>query len=93
LYSSIPKPQLPPVKVFPLIIGSSISIAIVSFAINISMAKLFAKKYKYDLDANQELFAFGFGNLFSAFFHGFPSCVGLSRSVILDGVGAKTQVF
>jgi MFS superfamily sulfate permease-like transporter len=56
------------------------------------MAKLFAKKYKYELDANQELFAFGFGNLFSAFFHGFPSCVGLSRSVILDGVGAKTQV-
>lgn len=56
LISRIPAPRPPPLNIFPLIIGSSISIAIVSFAINISMAKLFAKKYKYELDANQVAF-------------------------------------
>ncbi|CAF1045955.1 unnamed protein product [Brachionus calyciflorus] len=89
----IPAPKVPPLHIFPLIIGSSVSIAIVSFAINISMAKLFAKKYNYELEPNQELFAYGLGNVISGFFHGFPSCVGLSRSVILDAVGAKTQVY
>ena len=49
----IPTPKLPPVGIFSHVISESISIAIVSFAINISMAKLFARKYKYDLVANQ----------------------------------------
>jgi hypothetical protein len=39
--------------VFPLIIGDSVGIAIVSFALNISMAKLFAKKHKYHIRPNQ----------------------------------------
>jgi MFS superfamily sulfate permease-like transporter len=88
-----PKARLPPLNSFLHVISGSISIAIVSFAINISMAKLFSKKYKYNLNANQELFAYGVGNIVISFFNGFPSCVGLSRSVILDSVGAKTQVF
>lgn len=56
------------------------------------MAKLFAKKHKYEIRANQELFSYGVGNIVSAFFSGFPGCVGLSRCVILDGVGGRTQV-
>jgi MFS superfamily sulfate permease-like transporter len=75
------------------LLGDAFSIALVSFALNISMSKLFAKKYKYDLEPNQEAFAYGVGNLVTSFFKGFPSCVALSRSAILDGVGGKTQVF
>lgn len=48
-----PAPKVPPVQLLPDIIGNVINISIVSFAINISMAKLFAKKYKYELDSNQ----------------------------------------
>ena len=48
-----PAPQLPAFKFLPAVFNASLSIAIVSFAINISMAKLFAKKYKYELRANQ----------------------------------------
>ena len=40
----------------------------------------------------QELFAYGLGNVVSSFFKGFPSCVGLSRCIILESTGAKTQV-
>lgn len=56
------------------------------------MAKLFAKKYKYDIRPNQELFAYGAGNLLTSFFSGFPSCVGLARCVIFESVDGRTQV-
>ena len=49
----IPSPTLPPFSVFNLVIGDAVSIAIVSFALNVSMAKLFAKKHKYEIKANQ----------------------------------------
>jgi SulP family sulfate permease len=56
------------------------------------MAKLFSKKYKYDLNVNEELFSYGISNVVTSFFSGFPACVALSRSAIVDSVGAKTQV-
>ena len=46
-------PEIPPIKIFSILIGDSFGIAIVSFAINISMAKLFAKKNKYEIHPNQ----------------------------------------
>ena len=49
----MPTPQLPPFSMFFDIIGDSIAIAIVSFVINISMCKFFAKKHKYDIKPNQ----------------------------------------
>lgn len=52
-FNRIPPPQLPPFSIVSDILGDAISIAIVSFAINISMAKMFAKKYKYEISPNQ----------------------------------------
>jgi MFS superfamily sulfate permease-like transporter len=54
------------------------------------MAKLFAKRYNYTIRPNQELFAYGLGNFLASLFRGLPTCVGLSRCVILEGTGAKT---
>jgi MFS superfamily sulfate permease-like transporter len=85
------------------------------------MARLFAKKHKYEIKPNQviilfkvklkkytplkiktksinkqkfskELFAYGVINIVASAFKGFPGCVSLSRCVILDGVGGRTQV-
>lgn len=47
----MPKPPL--FKIFTTLISDAFSIAIVSFALNISMAKLFAKKYNYHIRPNQ----------------------------------------
>ena len=52
----MPDPQLPPFEIVTSVIGSSINIAIVSYALNFSIGKIFAKKYKYDLDPNQVWF-------------------------------------
>jgi MFS superfamily sulfate permease-like transporter len=88
-----PAPSLPAFKLTSLLIGDAFNIALVSFAMNISMAKLFAKKYDYNIRSNQELLAYGVGNFLSSWFSGFPSCVGLSRCAILEGTGGKTQLF
>ena len=89
----MPAPRLPAFSVARILLSDAFNIAIVSFALNISMAKLFAKKYNYSISPNQELFAYGFGNFVSSWFAGFPSCVGLSRCAILEGTGGKTQLF
>lgn len=92
MFLSLPPPELPPFHLISKLFGDAISIAIVTFAMNISMAKFFAKKYKYDISPNQELFSYGTGNILSSFFQGYPSCVSLSRCAILEATNAKTQV-
>jgi len=50
---SLPAPAFPPVSRFGEVAASAISVAVVSFAVNISLAKLFAKKRAYSLDSDQ----------------------------------------
>ncbi len=63
LLRSFPTPQLPSVTLIPNIFKDAIIIAIVSFAICISLAKTYAKKFKYTVDSNQELAAYGLCNV------------------------------
>lgn len=79
-------------NLFLKLIGDSISIAILTFALQVSFAKLFAKKHGYEISANQEFFAYGISNFVSSFFNGYPGCVALSRCIIADGIGVKTQI-
>lgn len=70
----------------------TIAISIVAFATEISLAQLFAEKHSYRVDADQELLALGMGNVVGSFFTCFPSAASLSRSVIWEEAGAKTQI-
>ena len=67
-------------------------IGIVTFAVSLSLAKIFAKKHRYEVDANQELIALGSANVFSSFFLAYPASAALSRSTIQERIGGKTQV-
>ena len=49
----IPKPVVPPLNIISKIFGDCITIGIVSFAINYSMARRFAKIHKYEIRSNQ----------------------------------------
>ncbi|CAF0774374.1 unnamed protein product [Adineta steineri] len=88
----IPPPVAPPMAAITDVIGDAVAIAIVCFVVNISMAKLFATKYKYQISPNQELFSYAVGNIVTAFFNGFPACVALSRCAVVEGTGGKTQI-
>uniref|UniRef100_A0A8V5FR82 STAS domain-containing protein n=1 Tax=Melopsittacus undulatus TaxID=13146 RepID=A0A8V5FR82_MELUD len=85
-------PVAPDVGVLQKCIDDSISIAIVGFAVAFSVAKVYSIKYDYSLDANQELIAFGLGNIVGGSFKGFASSTALSRSGVQESTGGKTQI-
>lgn len=74
------------------VVSDSIALGIVAFAISVSMAKILAKKHDYDIDSNQELLAYGVVNIVSSFFSSFCAAASLSRSLVQDNVGGRTQV-
>jgi high affinity sulfate transporter 1 len=74
------------------VIADAFVIAIISYVINISQAKLFARKSGYDLHSNQEFLAYGSMNLIGSFFGSFPTAGALSRTVLQHTLGGNTQL-
>ncbi|KAK6177022.1 hypothetical protein SNE40_015212 [Patella caerulea] len=88
---------LPPLNVeqlrfVPDLIGESFAICFTAFAISFAMAKILADKHNYEVDANQELLAYGISNMIGSMFSSFCCSGSLSRSMVQDNVGGKTQV-
>ncbi|NXM26796.1 S26A3 protein, partial [Oxyruncus cristatus] len=73
-------PVAPDVGILQKCIGDGISIAIVAFAVAFSVAKVYSIKHDYPIDGNQELIAFGLGNIVGGSFKGFATSTALSRS-------------
>jgi MFS superfamily sulfate permease-like transporter len=83
---------LPRVELLPHLWLSAISISIISYIFVFSLSKIFAKKHKYKVDSNQELYAIGLCSFLSSFFPVYPFGASLSRSSLCEMTGAKTQV-
>ncbi|XP_041365825.1 sulfate transporter-like isoform X2 [Gigantopelta aegis] len=90
--SGMPMPRVPNLSVLGRIGQDSFVIAILAFAMTISMAKLCAALHDYEIDSNQELVAYGTTNLLASFFQCFPMCVAPPRTMILSSLGAKTTL-
>ncbi|XP_068963101.1 pendrin [Petaurus breviceps papuanus] len=96
IVKSIPRgflpPALPSVNLFSQMATASFSIAVVAYAIAVSVGKVYATKYDYAIDGNQEFIAFGISNIFSGFFSCFVATTALSRTAVQESTGGKTQV-
>ena len=68
------------------------AIAIVSYVMCMTMAKIFARKYRYTLDDDQELVAYGLMNIISSFFHCYPVAQSPPRTMIFETTGGMTQI-
>ncbi|KAK3606368.1 hypothetical protein CHS0354_042003 [Potamilus streckersoni] len=90
--TGLPIPTVPTIRNVDLYITEICIIAIISFAQSVSLAALMAKKYGYSLDSNQELIAYGAGNVFGSFFSCYPYAASLSGSLVQESAGGKTQV-
>ncbi|OQV14267.1 Pendrin [Hypsibius exemplaris] len=90
--TGLPAPVLPPFSVIPEILARTFSIAIVASAVLISLAKIFATKHNYKIDANQELIALGASNIIGSFFLCIAVTGGLARSTVQESAGGSTQV-
>ena len=58
----------------------------------LTMAKILARKYRYNVNANQEFIAYGLVHFISSFFHCFPTAQSPPRTMIFDTTGGKTQL-
>eukprot|EP00731_Ephydatia_muelleri_P024320 Em0016g591a len=71
---------------------NAVLIAIVSFVIGVSVADVFAKKYKYTINPSQELIAYGVSNVIGSLFSSYCAAGSISRSGFQASVGGKTQL-
>lgn len=67
-------------------------IALVGFMESIAVAKAFASRNRYRVDANQELIGLGAANIAGAFFQAFPTTGGFSRTAVNAEAGARTTM-
>ncbi|MFQ5651725.1 MAG: SulP family inorganic anion transporter [bacterium] len=83
---------LPPIQLSTLsaLAPIAIAIALVAFMESIAVAKNFAARYHYDVDANQELIALGLANISASVFGGYPVTAGFSRTAVNVQAGART---
>ncbi|NWY47402.1 S26A6 protein, partial [Sylvia atricapilla] len=87
------KPPVPPnVSYFGKVVGNAFAIAVVGYAICISLGKIFALKHGYKVDSNQELIALGLCNFLGGFFQCFAISCSMSRSLVQESTGGNSQV-
>jgi len=90
--TGFPAPVVPDLSILGDIIGDAFSIAIVALVINISLSKMYAQRFGYEVEPNQELLAYGVSNFVPSFFFCFPSAAALARCEIQVNTGGKTQM-
>ncbi|CAJ0560631.1 unnamed protein product, partial [Mesorhabditis spiculigera] len=88
--SDFPAPALPHFELMFDLISPAISIAVVNIAVHISLAKMFAKKFNYEVDTTQEFFALGLTGMLSGFFPVFPAACSMARTVVNANSGTRT---
>ncbi|MFA9563139.1 MAG: SulP family inorganic anion transporter [Acidimicrobiales bacterium] len=71
---------------------TALVITLVGFMESIAVAKVYARRHRYDVDANQELVGLGMANVASGLFGGYPVTGGFSRTAVNDTAGARTPL-
>ncbi|XP_062441986.1 solute carrier family 26 member 6 [Rhea pennata] len=90
--SGLKPPMAPNINYFGQVAGNAFAIAVVGYAICISLGKIFALKHGYKVDSNQELIALGFSNFLGGFFQCFAISCSMSRSLVQESTGGNSQV-
>lgn len=67
-------------------------ITIVGFMESIAVAKVYARRHRYEVVANNELIGLGAANVASGLFGGYPVTGGFSRTAVNDTAGARTPL-
>jgi high affinity sulfate transporter 1 len=80
-----------PGDIFDLLPGA-LAIALVGFAESVAAARSYATKYRYEINANQEMIALGVANLGAGMSNGFVVDGSLSKTAASDEAGAKSQM-
>jgi len=74
------------------LLGGALGVALVSYSKTMGVARSFAARNRYEIDADQELFALGASQIASGLSQGFAISGADSRTAINDAMGGKSQV-
>ncbi len=74
------------------LLPAAITLALVQFMKNVSLARVFATRHGYTIDANRELMGVGASNFLGSLFQGIPASGSFSRSAVNDQAGAKSPL-
>ncbi|XP_027574409.1 sulfate transporter [Pipra filicauda] len=85
-------PRSPDWTLIPNLALDAVAIAVIGFAITVSLSEMFAKKHGYSVRANQEMYAIGFCNIIPSFFHCFTTSAALAKTLVKESTGCRTQV-
>ena len=74
------------------LIPATLTIALVGFMESIAVAKVYASRHRYEVDANQELIGLGLANIGGALLQSYPVTGGFSRTAVNAESGARTNL-
>jgi SulP family sulfate permease len=74
------------------LLPGALAIVIVGLAQSLAIAKSYAAKYNYSIDANREMLGYGAANIGTGLLQGYTVTGGLSPSATAERVGAKSPV-
>lgn len=74
------------------LLPAALIITLVGYMESIAVAKVYARRNRYDLDANRELIGLGAANLGAGLFGGYPVTGGFSRTAVNADAGARTKL-
>ncbi|KAJ7316291.1 hypothetical protein JRQ81_002453 [Phrynocephalus forsythii] len=86
------QPAVPDMTLLSNLAVDAIPIAIIGFAMTVSLAEIFGKKHGYPVRANQEMIAIGMGNLIPSFFYCFATSAALTKTLLKESTGCYTQL-
>ncbi|XP_072537308.1 solute carrier family 26 member 6 [Salminus brasiliensis] len=85
-------PFLPPLSFSLQLFLPSLALAVVGFGFNASLGNMYALKHGYRFRSNQDLFALGVCNTVGGLFQCIAVSCSISRSIVQESTGGKTQV-
>jgi SulP family sulfate permease len=90
----LPSPRMPAVSAGDLraLLPTALIISMVGFMESIAVAKVYASRDRYEVDASQELVALGLANMAGSVFRAYPTTGGFSRTAVNDRAGARTTL-
>jgi SulP family sulfate permease len=74
------------------LVATAFVITLVGFMESIAVAKVYARRHRYEVDANRELAGLGAANVAAGLFGGYPVTGGFSRTAVNDTAGARTPL-
>jgi sulfate permease, SulP family len=74
------------------LLPAALVITMVGFMESIAVGKVYARRNRYDLDSNRELFGLGLANIGAGLTGGYPITGGFSRTAVNAEAGATTRL-